>query len=64
VRDLGDRGYLALRLRDEFASDLTAGSRAALRESLHRRGIMRSAQKAVVSVDVRTWSAAGLQEEQ
>jgi imidazolonepropionase-like amidohydrolase len=25
VRDLGDRGYLALRLRDEFASDLTAG---------------------------------------
>jgi imidazolonepropionase-like amidohydrolase len=25
VRDLGDRGYLALRLRDEFASDLTTG---------------------------------------
>jgi imidazolonepropionase-like amidohydrolase len=25
VRDLGDRGYLALRLREEFAGDVTAG---------------------------------------
>ncbi len=25
VRDLGDRGHLALRLRDEFASDLNHG---------------------------------------